>query len=1379
MSRTVYRFRLGTVCLGLVAMVFLQEPGRVAADTKLDLTVDPVAFLSRALHMWDGSGFFGQVQNQAYGYLWPVGPFFAVLREAGLVPWVTQRMWWSVVLVVGFLGFVLLARLLGVRSELARVVAGLGYALSVRMITELSTVSAEAWPMALAPWLLIPLVVGTQRGSPRRWAALSGLAFLMTGSINAVAAAAILPVGGLYLVTRTWGRRTWSLVGWWSLALVLASVWWVVPLALLGRYSPPFLDWIEAAAITTGQNDPANVLRGATQWVPYLVDPQGPVWPAGWQLVTQRGLVLASGLTALVGVAGLMSRRAPERVFLVVLLSVGLVLTGLAHIGTSGVGSLGAEQVRALLDGPLAPLRNVHKFQPLVTLPLMVGFAHCLAMLREPVRAGRAGFSRYLTPTAVLVATGSVAVAAAPLLSGQLIGGRSYSEIPGYWRETTEWLNERTTGRALVVPAASFGVYIWGRTQDEPLQALGGQSWGVRDAVPLSSAGNIRLLDEVERHLGSGTGSPGLAPALSRSGVRWLVVRNDLNSRATGAALPVLVHQALDSSPGLERIATFGPILTSFDATNRTVDGGLRRAYPAVEVFAVEPDPRTVGGRVALRDASTVVRATGSTEALIDLKGGGVLGDGPAVFAGDDPPPGAEVLEVATDTLRRAEANFGAAQGQYSNTLTDTEPFRSARPVHDYFPIDPSGRLSEARLVGASSVTASSSGSSPFALRGRSQAAQPWAALDGDPRTAWVSGEYEPGVGQWWQVEFDRPATVSPFDIELLGDSRVGQLPETITVTTDAGSTDVTVEPTSEAQTISLSNQPATRTLRLELASVEGGGEGQGFGLAEVRLPGVSVERPILLAPSSADGGIVLAARAMGREGCAAADTAVVCHPDLASPGEERSGVDRIIEIGTGGSYQLSARLRPRPGTALDAYLAAPRNAVRVASSSQVTSDPAVRAQAAADQQTRTTWIASALDKAPTLDVVLPAEQRVTGLILQTAPDAPASRPLEVTVTADGVPRTAYADSEGVVTLPEFTTDRFEVTFGTVNPVRSIDSQTGSSTLLPVGVTELVVLGGPDRRMLQTPGSTVRGLCGFGPELVIDDERAAKTTVSTTAGAIVDGALADARGCVGADITLTPGVHRLQMASTEEWSIEEVYLTPVKRPAETKAPQAPRVQEWTDVHREVVIPRDSRARLLETTENFNGGWTARLDQIDLVPYRVDGWRQAFLVPAGASGTVTLSYGPDNVYRTGLLLGGLAALALLAVSAFPAKRGQLGPQGPARLAAVSIGAPLAAAFLIGAGVGVVCVGAVWLLAQVVQRRAGWAHGARAARIAGVGGLGLALALPVMFVWPGRVYIGAGYDLMMVIGPSLALGALSVVGAMNGARGAGSASRGTAS
>ena len=39
-SRVVERFRLVAVCAALTAIAFLQQPGRVVGDTKVDLVVD-------------------------------------------------------------------------------------------------------------------------------------------------------------------------------------------------------------------------------------------------------------------------------------------------------------------------------------------------------------------------------------------------------------------------------------------------------------------------------------------------------------------------------------------------------------------------------------------------------------------------------------------------------------------------------------------------------------------------------------------------------------------------------------------------------------------------------------------------------------------------------------------------------------------------------------------------------------------------------------------------------------------------------------------------------------------------------------------------------------------------------------------------------------------------------------------------------------------------------------------------------------------------------------------------------------------------------------------------------------------------------------------
>ena len=112
-ERVRSRIRLLAFSLLLVVLPFVTAPGKIIADTKLDLAVNPAAFLAHAWTLWDPQE-FGMLQQQAAGYLFPMGSFFWLGRLAALQPCVIQRLWIGAVAVVAFLGMVRLAGRLGI-----------------------------------------------------------------------------------------------------------------------------------------------------------------------------------------------------------------------------------------------------------------------------------------------------------------------------------------------------------------------------------------------------------------------------------------------------------------------------------------------------------------------------------------------------------------------------------------------------------------------------------------------------------------------------------------------------------------------------------------------------------------------------------------------------------------------------------------------------------------------------------------------------------------------------------------------------------------------------------------------------------------------------------------------------------------------------------------------------------------------------------------------------------------------------------------------------------------------------------------------------------------------------------------------------------------
>ncbi|MEO8851467.1 MAG: alpha-(1-_3)-arabinofuranosyltransferase family protein, partial [Allobranchiibius sp.] len=352
---------------------WLIAPGQIQPDTKVDLTIAPWQYLARALQAWNGHAGLGELQNQAYGYLFPMGPVFGITRSLGVTPWAAQRIWWSILLLVAFYGVLRLVDSLGLASPQVGLLGAALYALCPRILTLLAENSSEAWPMALAPWLVLaarPLLrVELHRRTLLRSVVLSGLLAAGLGGVNATASGLMLLLPFLYLLTHRQGRRR---LVWWIPAVVAGALWWIAPLVILGSFAYPFLDFIETAATTTSVTSVPNILRGNSYWVPYLSNAAGqPFWQAGWVSATSVVSVLATTAVAGVGLVGVVRMRGHLARFALVSIVLGTVFMALGHGGE--LGSPIDEQVRALLNGPLAPLRNVHKADALIRLPIVLG----------------------------------------------------------------------------------------------------------------------------------------------------------------------------------------------------------------------------------------------------------------------------------------------------------------------------------------------------------------------------------------------------------------------------------------------------------------------------------------------------------------------------------------------------------------------------------------------------------------------------------------------------------------------------------------------------------------------------------------------------------------------------------------------------------------------------------------------------------------------------------------------------------------------------------------------------------------------------------------------------------------------------------------------
>ena len=1225
-----WNVRLLGFCLVLAALPFVTAPGQIIADSKYELAVDPSRFLSSALTLWNPQQ-FGQLQDQVVGYLFPMGPFFELGKLAFSDGWVVQRLWISAVLIVAFTGTVRLAGRLGAGTPWTRVAAGFAYALSPAALSMLGELSAEFLPAAMLPWILIPLVDASHGRQGRiRAAAGSALAVALCGGVNGAATAAVLIPAALFIVT----VRGWRLLAWWVPAVVLATVWWSVPLVLQSRYGVSIVPYTESADVTTSVTGLSNVLRGTDNWVSYLVTNGQTWWPLGYKIATQALPALLTGLVAALGLAGLIRREMPARSFLLASVLTGVVIISAGY--TSSLGNPAAGLIGEVINGPASAFRNLWKFDPLIRLPVALGLAHLLAT--TPVRRIRIALI-----LAAVVGVGGLAV---PAYASGLAAPGSFGQIPSYWVSAAHWVTAHAGRQAvLVAPGASFGQYVWGSPMDDALASLTNADFAERDLSVIGSPGNERLLDAIDQQLAAGDGSAGLTQVIARMGIRYVVVRNDLIRSDADVAWPSRISQALANSPGVTPVAQFGPADGSASPDDAATN--FDPPFPAVQIYQVAGAQPVA----TVLPAAGTLRVYGGPESLFTLADAGLLADRPVLVNNDGSqlPAAASVL---TDSLRRRVRNFGELRSSYSPTLTAGQPALTFEAAADYTEPGWSAYTSVAQYTqvagysGITNVTASSSASGIQANPAQwGSGLLPYAAVDGDTRTMWESGGWAGPAGQWIQVNFDAPVNPGTIRVAFADNPAIGPPVSRVTIRTAAGQVSDPVQVTGNPQPLRVPGG-ASGWLRITvtgLASPPVPLIGSQVGISDISVPGVQAGRTILAPSVAVDPSVVVLAKAQPpSSGCMLTSQRWVCSPALVTPTEEQYGFDHSFQEHSSERTVVHGSATLISSSVADRYARLGLQEATVTASSTYTPDPQDQPRSVFDGNPATSWVSNPDDLHPTLTIRWNTVRKVSRVTIQRPPGAAASMQVLITGSGGQARGATVSGATGVITfLPMETTS---LTFA-FTPVQN-----------PVQISGIVVPGVP---FLTEPALPFRLPCGLGPRLEVNGT-VLPTKVTGTFNDLLTGQPLQFSACH--EVTLAAGTNRVVEPATDAFDVSDVVLNADASAVPSAAPAAAAISSWTPTKRTVRVSAQTPSYLV-VNENFNPGWRAVVHGKVLQAVRLDGWKQAWLLPAGTSGEATLTYRPEKLYRYAVV-GGLAALLLvLLVAAWPFPRRRPRQQAP--------------------------------------------------------------------------------------------------------------------
>ncbi|MEE2768502.1 MAG: alpha-(1-_3)-arabinofuranosyltransferase family protein [Actinomycetota bacterium] len=1265
--RAQARFQQAVIAGLAYIPLLLNDPGRLAADTKAYLYLDPARLLARAPYMWQPELGLGTVTHQNIGYLWPIGPFFLAGEAAGIPDWVVQRIWLGTILLGAGLGIRWLLRTLG-WSGGGVLVGSLAYMLSPYLLNYLDRHSVILLPWAGLPWL-IGITHRALRTPGWRHPALFGLVTLTIGGVNA---SSLLLVGLGPLIWLVWSgldrsapwRRVLSTAAKIGVAFLATGLWWMVGLAVQAVHGLPTLRLTENYRVVSDAATAPELFRGLGYWYFYGQGRLGP-WVEPATSYTRWALPLSFGLP-LLGLLVAAIVRFRHRGHILALMVVGLLVGIGAHPydAPSPLGRIFREWT--LTDSGLA-LRSTPRVVPLVLL----GTA---ALLAAGVTAISEWRPRVATPATVVLCVLIVANLS-PMWRGQLLGAlvQRPEGVPAYWHEAASHLDAQSDEtRVLEIPGSDFSAYRWGNTGDPLLPGLMDRPYTSRELIPLGSEPSAALVVAFDTEIQEGRFDPNsLAPVAQLMGVGDVVFRADLQYERFRTPRPPDLWDDLRRAPGFADPVSFGDPVPNVAGPERPLldEHTLARQEntpsppPAVVLPVLDPVPI-----VRTADPERPIILAGDATGLVSAAGAGLIQPGrPVLFSAtfvDRPDKlqrmaGPNARLIITDSNRKDGHRWGTIRETTGYTERADEAPRTEDLTDHRLNVPGGGSQAQsvAEQLGLR-VTASAYGNPVTFTPGD----RPYHAVDGTLDTAWTVGAFNQVAGERLILELAEPTQVPHLTVVQAANEGQNRWITNLRVHLDQEIVDVVLREESRqspGQVIKLPKR-SVETIVLEILSTDIGtldyyAGVTGVGFAEVIVPGVTAEETIRMPTDLSS--------ALGRDqGSELVIVTVRQRSDpldpIRSSGEE--AIDRTFTIPWDRTFELQGQARLSayaPDDLLDTMLWAGNSTVTA--SERLPGDHRSRGRSAFDEDSATAW-QTRFNGSTGSSVTLTTEQPVdyADLTLTYRSDIRHSAPAVVTVIDDIGPvgtvpiqRRSGGLGAGQITvdleLPEFTSQTLTLRIDDVHPRVTMDWYSGLPSTLPVAVVELggATSGGPPEVFDSGCRTDV---------LVLDGNPVPLRVHGTILDAAAGKPLAVEACGDSVSLRLGAGDHRLSATPGRTTGLDLDQLVVSSAPASTPLVNPPpivRVLAQDRTSYSLEIEHASESFWLILGQSFSEGWrlTGPSGMVSDGQYLVDGYANGWMItppPGDGPLSLKLNWAPQRWVWMGLGLSGLAALVAL-------------------------------------------------------------------------------------------------------------------------------------